>query len=96
MRKVEIGDIVVFKPQCDEVYMWEVPNFGATGSIKSLTHNVGLAQMLGIYLPMCVVDFGLGSYTPVYLEDLKLKEKNETEVNKGTGSGDSISVDDSN
>lgn len=87
---IEVGDIVVFKPQSDEVYMWEIPAFGTTGSIRALTHNVGLAQMLGVYLPMCMVDFGLGSYTPIYLEDLKLKEKNSHEESTSNTGADSI------
>lgn len=77
MTEASKGDIVRFKPQTDDIYSWEIPEIGSTGSIVLLTHNVGLDQMLGVYLPMCVVDFGLETYTPVYLEDLRLVQKNK-------------------
>lgn len=73
--KIQVNDIVQFEPINDEIYYSLVPKHGTRGIVKLLSYNVGLMQMFGVMLEMCLVKFDTKEEIVVYAEDLVLIER---------------------
>lgn len=86
---IEQGDIVRFYPSSNEIYPYITPEPGSIGEVKTVTLNIGLMQLMGVEVPMCLVQFA-DSLLHVYTEDLRLVKKQNTNTNSTT----EISVND--
>lgn len=80
---IEQGDIVKFHPSSDEIYPYITPEPGSVGEVKTVTFNIGLMQLMGVEVPMCLVQFS-DTLLHVYTEDLRLVKKHNTNTNPTT------------
>lgn len=87
---IEQGDIVKFYPSSDEIYPYITPEPGSIGEVKTVTLNIGLMQLMGVEIPMCLVQFS-DTLLHVYTEDLRLVKKQNT---TSTDSSTEFSVND--
>lgn len=71
MSKFKVGDVVVFSLEEDSVYSYEVPKLGTIGVVEIQTHSFGLEQMLGVQIPMSVVQWQDGQKIPVFSHDIE-------------------------
>lgn len=71
MTKIKKGSIVEFNPLLGtEIYPSIIPEIGEKGTVKQITFNIGLMQLMGVHLPMAQVQFKQDIIF-IYLEDLK-------------------------
>lgn len=73
-----VGDIVQAKKHSKEVYPYNVP-VGIKGIIKISTFHIGLMQMLGVEIPVCLVKFPNETEVIVYEDDLELIQEGTPE-----------------
>jgi hypothetical protein len=70
MDKFQAGDVVRFSLEEKDVYSYDVPKTGTIGVIEIQTHNFAIEQMLGVKIPMSVVQWSDGRKIPVFSHDL--------------------------
>jgi len=70
MNRFEVGDVVVFSLEDDSVYSYEVPKLGTLGVIEIQTHSFGLEKMLGVQIPMSVIQWEDGQKSSVFSHDI--------------------------
>jgi hypothetical protein len=80
MHKFNVGDVVQFILDDAEVYSYKVPKLGTLGIIEVQTHSFALEQMLGVQVPMSVVQWADGQKMPVFSHDIKKVEASEKEM----------------
>ena len=73
-----VGDIVQARLHNKEVYPYNVP-MNTKGIVKLITFHVGLMQMLGVEIPICLVKFPNENEVVVYEDDLELIEEGTNE-----------------
>jgi len=78
------GDKVELQVKNTEMYSYELPEQGSQGTVLKSTFHMGLLQMFGVELPVCLVNFSTGIVS-IFPEDLKLIEEtnlsNNQEIN---------------
>jgi len=83
MGRFNVGDVVRFSVENGgELYSYKVPEKGTVGIIEVQTHSYGLEQMLGVQIPMSVVQWEDGQRVPVYSQDLKIVKENDEAIFK--------------
>lgn len=77
----QVGDVVRFNLDEDGLYSYEVPKLGTIGVIDTQSHSIGLEQMLGVKIPVSIVQWENGQKIPVFTHDL-IKHKSDDDLIK--------------
>tara|TARA_R110000868_G_scaffold12456_5_gene59511 strand:+ start:892 stop:1221 length:330 start_codon:yes stop_codon:yes gene_type:complete len=70
MSRFQVGDVVRFCLEHNEVYSYNVPVLGTIGVIEIQTHSFALEKMLGVKIPMSVVQWADGQKLAVFSHDI--------------------------
>lgn len=66
-----VGDLVQFISGEEEMYSYEVPKTGTFGIIELQSYSHGLEQMLGVKIPMSIVQWEGDLKIAVFSHDIK-------------------------
>jgi len=66
------GDLVKFIVENDnEIYTYDVPKCNEIGMVELQMYSIGLKQLLGVEIPMSIVQWQCGRKIAVFTHDLK-------------------------